>query len=49
MASYDITRDLTLTVNGNNITDEKYLNSLYWSQAYYGAGSNYTASISYRF
>ncbi|QIB53215.1 TonB-dependent siderophore receptor [Pseudomonas sp. OIL-1] len=37
MASYDISENLSASLNVNNITDEKYLNSLYWDQVYYGA------------
>lgn len=37
MASYDISDNLSASLNLNNITDEKYLTSLYWAQGYYGA------------
>lgn len=47
MARYEFTEQLSLTVNAYNVTDEKYLNSLYWGQGYYGAPSNYSATISF--
>ena len=49
MASYDLTDYMTLSVNGNNLTDEKYLTSLYWSQSYYAAPRNVSATLSWRF
>ena len=49
MASWQITDALSVRVNGYNVTDEKYLNSLYWAQGYYGAPANYSASLSYQF
>jgi outer membrane receptor for ferric coprogen and ferric-rhodotorulic acid len=36
MARYDIGKNLSATVNLNNVTDEKYLTSLQWTQSYYG-------------
>jgi outer membrane receptor for ferric coprogen and ferric-rhodotorulic acid len=49
MASYDINGQWQVQVNANNITDETYLNSLYWAQAYYGAPANYSLSVNYQF
>lgn len=49
MASYDINGQWQVQVNANNLTDETYLNSLYWAQAYYGAPANYSLSVSYQF
>ncbi|RUO79975.1 TonB-dependent siderophore receptor [Idiomarina tyrosinivorans] len=49
MASYQFTEQLSLSLNANNVTDEKYINSLYWSQGYYGAPRNYSATLSYHF
>lgn len=49
MASYDITAQWQVQLNANNVTDETYLNSLYWAQAYYGAPTNYSLSVSYQF
>lgn len=47
MMSYDITKNIKLSLNANNVTDEKYINSLYWAQGFYGAPANYSASISW--
>lgn len=49
MASYDIDAQWQLQLNANNLTNENYLNSLYWAQAYYGAPANYSLSVSYQF
>ncbi|CAB0151365.1 Ferripyoverdine receptor [Pseudidiomarina piscicola] len=49
MASYQLTKALQLSVNVNNATDEKYLNSLLWAQGYYGAERSYSANVSYAF
>ncbi len=49
MASYDINSQWQIQANANNLTDETYLNSLYWAQAYYGAPANYSLSVSYQF
>ena len=38
----------TVRANVNNLTDRKYINSLY-QVGYYGAPSNYTLSFNYRF
>lgn len=48
MARYAFTDNVSLTVNANNITDEKYLNSLYWAQGFYGAPANYSATVSWK-
>ena len=49
MASWQINDALSVRVNGYNVTDEKYLNSLYWAQGFYGAPANYSATLSYSF
>ncbi|MEX1220785.1 MAG: TonB-dependent siderophore receptor [Idiomarina sp.] len=50
MASYQFTKALSLTLNANNVTDEKYINSLLWqTQGYYGAPRNYSATLSWSF
>lgn len=49
MASYRVTDALVVSVNANNVTDEKYLNSLLWAQGYYGAERNYSANLTYAF
>jgi outer membrane receptor for ferric coprogen and ferric-rhodotorulic acid len=45
MARYEFTRNLSLAVNLNNATNKKYLSSLYWTQAYYGAPRNVSATL----
>jgi outer membrane receptor for ferric coprogen and ferric-rhodotorulic acid len=47
-ASWDITEQANVRVNANNITDEKYITSLY-QVAFYGAPANYTVAFGYRF
>lgn len=49
MASYDVDANWTVSANLNNLTDEKYLTSLYWSQAYYGAPRNASMTISWNY
>lgn len=49
MTSYDFSPKISATLNLNNVTDRKYINSLYWSQGYYGAGRNWWLSVNYRF
>ncbi|GIU52571.1 TonB-dependent siderophore receptor [Shewanella sp. KT0246] len=48
MAKYQFTDDIQLTVNANNITDEKYITSLYWAQGFYGAPANYSATLTWK-
>ncbi|WP_223668549.1 TonB-dependent siderophore receptor [Kangiella shandongensis] len=45
MAGYEISDNLSATFNVDNVTDEKYLTSLYWAQGYYGAPRNYTLTV----
>lgn len=47
MARYEFTEAISLTLNAYNVTNEKYINSLYWAQGYYGAPANYSATISW--
>nr|WP_100546578.1 MULTISPECIES: TonB-dependent siderophore receptor [unclassified Pseudomonas] len=49
MASYDIDPNWSVSANLNNLTNEKYLSSLYWSQAYYGAPRNASMSVSWKY
>lgn len=49
MASYDIDPNWSVSANLNNVTDEKYLTSLYWSQAYYAAPRNASMSVSWKY
>ncbi len=48
-AFYEIYRDVTLSVFVDNVTDEKYLNSLYWDQAFYAAPRNIGVSALWNF
>jgi len=47
-AAWDITPDLTLRANVNNLTDKKYIQSVY-SVSYYGAPRQYALSLDWRF
>lgn len=49
MASYDFAERWTATLNVDNVTDEKYLPSLYWEQGFYGAPRNASLTLAYRF
>jgi outer membrane receptor for ferric coprogen and ferric-rhodotorulic acid len=49
MARYEIRHHLTLALNLNNVTDKKYLGSLYWNQAYYAAPRNASASLNWTY
>lgn len=49
MAGYDWTKQFSTTLNVNNVSDEKYLNSLYVGQAFYGAPRNASVRFDYRF
>lgn len=47
-ASWDVRPDITLRANVGNITDKKYINSLY-QIGYYGAPRNYSLRLDWRF
>lgn len=49
MARYDFNKHLSGSVNLNNVTNEKYINSLYWTQGYYGAPRNATVSLAWKY
>jgi outer membrane receptor for ferric coprogen and ferric-rhodotorulic acid len=49
MARYAIDRNLSLTVNANNVTDKRYLNSLYWAASYYAAPRNVSATLGWQY
>lgn len=49
MASYDINNNLTASLNVNNVTDEKYLTSLYWAQGFYGAPRSVMGNLTWRY
>ncbi len=44
----EVTPNVTVRANANNVTDEKYIGSLY-SIGYYGPPRNYSVSVGYRF
>ncbi|MCX2840601.1 TonB-dependent siderophore receptor [Microbulbifer thermotolerans] len=48
-ASYRVNKNLEISLNANNLTDEKYISSLYWDQAFYAAPRNFSASVSWRY
>ncbi|CAM4168765.1 TonB-dependent siderophore receptor [Pseudoalteromonas ostreae] len=48
MATYNITDNVGISLNINNVTNEKYIQSLFWSQGYYGAPRNYAISINWQ-
>ncbi|MEE3625217.1 TonB-dependent siderophore receptor [Nitrospirillum sp. BR 11752] len=48
MARYEVDRHWSITANLNNLTDEKYITSLYWAQGYYGPGLNGTVTIGWK-
>lgn len=48
-ASYAVDENLSFALNAANLTDEKYINSLYWDQAFYGAPRNFSASVNWRY
>ena len=49
MSSYDFAPGWNATLNLDNVTNRKYINSLYWSQGYYGAPRNWMLNVSWRF
>jgi outer membrane receptor for ferric coprogen and ferric-rhodotorulic acid len=49
MARYEFDPQWSLAVNVHNATGRKYLTSLYWTQAYYGAPRNVSATLRYAY
>ena len=49
LASYDISRNVSLSLNLNNVTDNKHLTSLYWTQALYAPGRNGSVTLSWKY
>ena len=49
MAGYQFTPSLSATLNVYNVTNEKYYNSFYWTQAYYGAPRNAMLNVSWKY
>ncbi|MEC8139831.1 MAG: TonB-dependent receptor, partial [Pseudomonadota bacterium] len=48
MATYDINDHMSVNLNVNNVTNEKYLHSLFWEQGYYGAPRSYSVSFNWQ-
>ncbi len=46
---YQLNEKVSAAVNIDNVTDEKYYNSLYWEQAYYGAPRNVKFSLTWKY
>ncbi|MDD0974162.1 TonB-dependent siderophore receptor [Pseudomonas fontis] len=50
MAKYQVTQQLSVTVNANNLTDEKYFSNLgFFNGGYYGDPRNYMLTTRYAF
>lgn len=49
MASYELNDHILLQVNGNNLTNEKYLTGLSGGQGYYAAPANYTVAVKFKY
>lgn len=49
MARYDVDPSWSATLNVDNLTNRKYIASLYWAQGYYGAPANWQLNVTYRF
>ncbi|KQN26516.1 hypothetical protein ASE86_10485 [Sphingomonas sp. Leaf33] len=49
MARYDLSDAVSLTANVRNITNAKYLTSLFWAQGFYGAPRTGTVTLGFKF
>ncbi|WP_199100946.1 TonB-dependent siderophore receptor [Dyella sp. ASV21] len=49
MAGYDIGPHWSTTFNIDNVTNRKYINSLYWAQGFYSAPRSYMVNVRYTF
>jgi outer membrane receptor for ferric coprogen and ferric-rhodotorulic acid len=52
MAGYDVTKNVNVSANVYNLTDEKYLSSLYWGsygQGFYGAPRTVLMSVNWKY
>lgn len=49
MASYAIDKRTTLTLNLDNVTNEKYLTSLLWDQSFYGAPRSASLTLNWKY
>lgn len=48
-ASYDINKQFSVSARVDNVTDEKYLTSLYWEQAYYASPRSVNVSAKWQY
>ena len=49
MASYRLNTHWSVSAQVNNLTDRKYLTSLYWTQSYYAAPRHYSVSLNWAY
>ncbi|MCJ0928857.1 TonB-dependent siderophore receptor [Acinetobacter lwoffii] len=49
MASYELNEHMTLQANGNNLTNEKYLFNFPNQQGFYGAPTNYSVAVKFKY
>lgn len=49
MARYDIDKQWSVSANLNNVTNQKYIASLYWDQAYYAAPRNASVALNWKY
>lgn len=49
MAEYRLDRQWTAALNLNNVTDRKYLSSLYWSQSFYAPPRSLSVSLNWKY
>lgn len=49
MARYEFNKQWSATLNLENVTNQKYFTSLYWSQSYYGAPRSVSLSLDWKF
>ena len=48
MARYALSKQWSLSANLNNLTDERYIGSLMWSQGYYAAPRGVSVSLNWK-
>ncbi|KUM52122.1 TonB-dependent siderophore receptor [Rheinheimera sp. EpRS3] len=46
---YNLSENLSVALNATNLTDRKHYESLYWTQAYYGAPAQWQAAVTWRY
>jgi outer membrane receptor for ferric coprogen and ferric-rhodotorulic acid len=49
MAGYDFGQHWSTTLNLDNVTNRKYIPSLYWDQGFYAAPRSYMVNVRYSF